>query len=175
MVLEHQTVMHNLITHANYQSRIALAIQEDLNTMEGAPSDKMRASTKKRFSYAAEPLLKYLLFAEEAPLEGPVKGTSGFTDDFQSRGVRDSEGRSLRDLDLRTRTFKHPLSFLVYSESFDNLPKPFLDYLYRRLWGILNGEEAETYSRLTPEDRRAIREILIDTKSGLPEYWNLSN
>jgi len=176
MVLAHQTVMHNLIVQANYQSRIALAIQKELDEMEGKNSTRPNASTLKRFSYVAEPLLKYLLFSDEAPLESPVKGTSGYAKEFASQGPRDRKGRSLRDFDLRTRTFKYPCSFLIQSDSFDRLPDPFRDDLYRRLWEILTDETEDLpeYPNLGKEDRQAILEILIDTKKGLPAYWRPS-
>ena len=44
--------------------------------------------------------------------------------------------------------------------------------VYRRIWQILSGEEEDAkYARLSPADRRAIVEILRETKKGLPEYW----
>ncbi len=172
MVLEHQTTMHNLITHANYQARIAMAIQRELEEMEGISTDEPSTSTLKRFSYAADPLLKYLLFAEEAPLESPVRGTAGFAKEFESLGPHDQLGRSLRDFDLRVRTFKYPCSFLIYSDSFDQLPVPFLEYLYRRLWEVLGeGKTESEYPNLSEEDRIAILEILLETKPDLPSYW----
>jgi hypothetical protein len=61
---------------------------------------------------------------------------------------------------------------LIYSEAFDNLPPEARDYLYRRLWEVLNGKDTSaTFARLNAEDRKAIRQILLATKSGLPEYW----
>ena len=40
------------------------------------------------------------------------------------------------------------------------------------MWAILSGEESgRPYDRLTEEDRRAVIEILIDTKPGLPDYF----
>ena len=33
--------------------------------------------------------MRYLVFADEAPLEDTVKGTSGFTEEFTARGLRD--------------------------------------------------------------------------------------
>ena len=38
------------------------------------------------------------------------------------RGPRDSKGRSLRDFDLHERLFRYPLSYMIYSESFDAMP-----------------------------------------------------
>ena len=43
-----------------------------------------------------------MLFLDEAPLTGPVKGNAGFAEWFAAQGPRDGKGRSLRDLDLRT-------------------------------------------------------------------------
>ena len=44
--------------------------------------------------------------------------------------------------------------------------------VYERMWEVLSGKAAEwDYSRLSPADRRAIVEILRDTKTGLPEYF----
>jgi hypothetical protein len=37
---------------------------------------------------------------------------------------------------------------------------------------VLTAEEpSEEFANLSPESRRAIYEILRDTKSGLPSYW----
>jgi hypothetical protein len=41
--------------------------------------------------------------------------------------------------------------------------------VYARLWEILSGrEQSVRYARLTADDRRAILEILIETKTDLP-------
>ena len=66
--------------------------------------------------------LRYLLFTEEAPLTAPLEGNPEFVRDFTASGIRDSQGRSLRDLDLQTRMFKYPCSFLIHSDAFANLP-----------------------------------------------------
>ena len=45
--------------------------------------------------------------------------------------------------------------------------------VYQRMWQILSGQSKEQrYSRLSAGDRRAIVEILRDTKKGLPEYFH---
>jgi hypothetical protein len=41
---------------------------------------------------------------------------------FSKGGIRDRRGRSLKDLDLERRLLKYPLSYLIYSESFDGMP-----------------------------------------------------
>ena len=60
-----------------------------------------------------------MLFSGEAVLTDPVAGTSGFAADFVKQGPRDRQGRSLRDLDLKKRLIRYPLSYVIYSPSFD--------------------------------------------------------
>jgi hypothetical protein len=53
-----------------------------------------------------------MLFSETAsPIRSPA--ISGFSADFAKQGPRDSRGRSLRDLDLKTR-LRYPLSYVIY-------------------------------------------------------------
>lgn len=173
MVLEHQVRLHNLLTRANWETRLALSQQEAMNRALGQPLDRWSDSTRSRIHGAVENVLKYLLFADEVKLEEPVAGTSGFQEEFPKAGPKDQLGRSLRDFDLKRRLFRYPCSFLIYSEAFDALPKPALDYLYRRLWEILSGDVQEkTYSNLGRDDRQAIFEILLETKTNLPAYWS---
>src|SRR5207249_4667564 len=104
-------------------------------------SGELTAATRQRIALVGERLLEYLLFRDEAELKGPVKGSSAFTEEFQQAGPRDSKGRSLRQLDLTRRLLKHPCSFLIYTDSFDALPKEMRDYLWMRLEQILTGED----------------------------------
>ncbi len=60
---------------------------------------------------AIDDMVGYMLFTDEAPLHGPIKGVSTFGKTFPERGPRDRQGRSLRDFDLQKRLFKYPLSF----------------------------------------------------------------
>jgi hypothetical protein len=54
---------------------------------------------------------------------------------------------------------------LIYSDSFDGLPVPAKDYVYRRLGEVLRGEDSSgRFEHLSAEDRGAILEILTDTK-----------
>lgn len=158
MVLEHQTHMHNFITRLNYEATLHLQQYGHTRHLKGI----------------VEAFVKYLLFAEEAPLLSPLKGTSDFAAEFARHGPADSQGRSLRQFDLQTRLFKYPCSYLVYSDAFDHLPRPVKDQVYRRLWEILTGQDTSApYARLDPATRRAIAEILLATKPGLPDYWKL--
>jgi len=175
LVLAHQTQMHNLITLTNYKTRLALYAQgAQGGSAAGAslPPD----SARQQFERPAEQLLRYLLFVNEAPLPGfdgqKIIATSPFARGFSQRGVRDPKGRSLRDFDLSTRVFRYPCSYLIYSESFDQLPEPAKGYVYHRLLDILSGQDTSAdFAGLSAENRRAILEILLTTKSGLPAEW----
>jgi hypothetical protein len=113
-----------------------------------------------------------MLFSGEAKLTEPLKGTSGFAAEFQQAGPRDKQRRSLRDFDLSKRLFKYPCSYLIYSESFNQLPDEVKDYVYRRLWQVLTGRDSSPdFAHLTESDCNAILEILLETKSDLPDYW----
>jgi hypothetical protein len=172
MVLEHQTEMHNRIAAANYQTKLAHRDADVLNELDNAPRGRLTEGTARRVDSAAEQLVKYLLFAEEARLTEPVKGTSPFAEEFAKRGPFDNKGRSLREFDLTTRLFKYPCSYLIYTESFDRMPADVKDYVLRRLFDVLTGKDTDrAFAHLTPADRAAILEILRDTKPDLPAYW----
>jgi hypothetical protein len=172
MVLEHQAQMHNFITRASFTVREALHYQQQLNRDLKEAPDHRWPSTDSRIASAGDALLKYLLFCEEAPLAEPIAGTSEFAAEFAARGPRDHKGRSLRDLDCQRRLFKYPCSYLIYSPSFDAMHAEMRDYVLTRLHRILTGEDADpAFAHLTAEDRRAILEIVRDTKFNLPDQW----
>ena len=167
MILEHQSQMHNLITNGSYDCRHAFHYQKIMNRALDRPTDHETESTRSRIVNAGDKLLRYLLFCDEYTLDSPVKGTSGFARHFSSLGPRDRKGRSLRDLDLGRRIFRYPCSFLIYSESFDKLPAPLLAHVETRLIRVLRGEDLSgDFQHLSPGDREAILEILMDTKPG---------
>ena len=147
LVIEHQAKMLNLITRVGWETRIGE--KESGRTIDQAASE----------------LVDYLLFVDEAPLPGPIAGTTKFAEVFSAQGPRDSRGRSLRDLSLETRLLRYPCSYLIYSEPFDSLPARAKTAVYGRMWEILSGQERDQrYAVLTPADRRAILEILSETK-----------
>lgn len=159
MVLEHAIRMENWITRANYETRLAIAQTEPKYA---------KGWREQRISIVGEGLLQYLLFRDETVLKGKVKGTSNYADSFQKVGPRDSKGRSLREFDLKSRMFKYPCSYLIYSEGFDALPGEMKEYLWGRLAEILSGaDHTARYSKMSQEDRKAVFEILLDTK---PEF-----
>jgi len=171
LVLAHQTQAHNLITLTNYRTRIALFNRAKEGHVEG----ELPESVRLQYERPAEQLLRYLLFANESALNGlglEANASSAFARDFASRGPRDSRGRSLRDFDLRTHTFRYPCSYLIYTESFDSLPEPAKSFLYHRLFQVLSGaDQSADFESIAPAARRAALEILLSTKRGLPEEW----
>jgi hypothetical protein len=100
-----------------------------------------------------------------------VVAESAFAREFAARGPFDSKHRSLREFDLNKRIFRYPCSYLVYSDAFDSLPAPAKSYVYRRLLEILSSRDDDDFETLSAQDRRAILEILLETKPGLPQEW----
>ena len=160
MTFEHQTQMANYLTRVGWEARIA--------EHNPKPDDAARL----QLDADIEALAAYMLFAGEVPFQEPMEGVSTFTKTFPERGPRDSKGRSLRDFDLQRRLFRYPLSYLIYGAQFDALPAAVRARIYRRLYDILTGKEQDQkFASLSTDDRRAIIEILRDTKPGLPAYW----
>lgn len=144
MTFEHQTQMQNLLTRIGWLARMGA----DESTLDSEINDTAA----------------YMLFTDEAPLQEPIEGVSTFTKTFPLRGPRDRQGRSLRDFDLKTHLFRYRLSYAIYSAQFDALPENARDRLYRRLYEMLGAKPVA--------ERRAILEILRDTKPNLPAYFD---
>lgn len=172
MVLEHQCEAHNRLTRAAFQTRLALHEQSELNKAFGENAGYRSEGTTRRIEWACEPVVQYLLFSEEAKLTEPVTGTSEFAREFAARGPFDSQKRSLREFDLKTRMFRYPLSYVIYSRQFDGLPAEAKERIYRRLWEVLTGKDGtKPFAHLSKKDREAVLEILQETKAELPAYW----
>lgn len=172
MLLEHQVQVHNRLTKANFDTRMAIDYDAMMNHLSGKPASTISESTARRIKSTGDRLVESLLFVNEAKLTEPIKGTSGYAERFTKQGPRDKCGRSLRDLDLATRLLKYPCSYLIYSDDFEGLPPLSKEYVWRCLWDILSGQDqSEGFAHLSATDREAIVEILRDTKNDLPEYW----
>ena len=145
MVLDHQVHLVNLFTRATWESRVGVAA---------------------RVAEAAEAIVEYMLYVDEAPIvDGPIVGSSGFAEQFTAAGLRDANGRSLRDLDLKTRLQKYPLSYMIDSPPFQALPPPVKDLVMGKITRVLAGEETGLkFAHLTPAVRQAITEILKTTR-----------
>ena len=174
MVLEHQTEAHNRITRASHGTLRALRDEKIMADALGEtpkPGEHSE-STLGRIAHSCEPLVEYLLFCAETKLSGPVAAVSPFATEFASRGPRDAQNRSLRDFDLKTRLFRYPCSYLVYSRALDGMPEAAKAYIYRRLGEVLSGRDtSDKFAHLSSPDRAAVTEILRQTKPDVAEAW----
>ena len=162
--------MTNLLIRIGWDARIA-------------QHDGLLTTQSAQLNAEIDELVGYMLFGDEAPLREPVAGVSSFSKTFPQRGPRDKQGRSLRDFDLQTHLFRYPLSYMIYSAAFDGLPSFVRDRVYQRLYDILSGRDASpshdtnpsvgglSLKNLSSADRRAILEIVRETKPNLPPYW----
>lgn len=156
-VFDHQTRALNLLTRLAWEARVA--------AHEGTPVDSPIVRG------LVTDLVDYLLFVDEAPLDGGLRGDSGFAEWFSAQGVRDAQGRSLHQLDLETRLLRYPCSYTIYSPAFDALPLPVKDAVYRRLHEVLSGADAAPkYARRSVAERRVVLEILRETKPGAAAF-----
>jgi hypothetical protein len=168
LVLEHQTFVQNLITRTNYKAGTVMG--RDGRDPKAAPRawKDLQPKDQAALKVIMEPLVRALFFADAAPFAGQVVTSSGFTERFAQRGPRDSEGRSLRELQLEQRLFRYPLSFMVYTDSYNALPAYALEYLDSRIAEVLRGNDpAGIGAKISAEDRAAISQILADT---LPRF-----
>jgi hypothetical protein len=158
LVLEHQAHMQNLITRLDQDAVIAMKRDGNIHSLRDN----------------ATQFLKYLLFIDEAPIESPISGNTGFAKQFQTKGKMDSNGRSLRSLNLETRLLEYPCSYLIYSAGFQQMQPMMSRHLLRRLHDILTGnDETGEFDKLTPDQRKSILEIITETVDKLPTYWTL--
>jgi hypothetical protein len=152
MTLEHQTRAVYYMSALSQQFRAAGDVELAQN----------KRPDEKKLNSQIENLVSYLTFSDEAKLTDPIKGVSTFTQTFPQRGPRDSKGRSLRDFDLKTKLFKYPLSYMIYTDMFDKMQPRAKERVLRRLYEVLTGPG---------EDKRAALEIVRETKPNLPDYW----
>ena len=153
LVLAHQTHVHNLISRAVH--RYDEAIKERFHPDQ----------VKKVIEDNSEPVVESMLFSGAAPFTAPIEGTANYAAEFTATGRRDSQGRSLKDFDLKTRLFKYPMSYLIYTDSFNKMSPPVKEYVDRRFEEILNGQDKTgNFAHLSASDRQAIIEILKETK-----------
>lgn len=161
LVLAHQTRVHNAIARAGHGARAAMAYRAEMASLFGDPSASLLASVKRRIERPAELLLRDLLLAGEARLRGPIRGDSGFAEEFQSRASRDGSGPSLRELELESRLLRHSCSYLIRSPTFIALPERVRRYVSRRIAEILDGtDESGDFGHIGAAQRTSLRAVL---------------
>jgi hypothetical protein len=155
MMFDHQSHAINLLTRLNWESRVAAS------EGEVAPTGEVPRLVNE--------LADYLLFVNEASLPVRLTPRPGLAEQLSARTPHDHQARSFAQFDLEKRLLRYPCSYMVYSEAFDGLPTATKMAVYHRMVAVLSGKDkAPKYGRLTADDRRAVLEILRDTKSDFP-------
>ena len=108
LVLQHQLQFYNLVTRVQYEHQF------------------------NRRSNVEEQLAQYAMMEDEAPLPGPIQGSTEYAKWYQTAGSEDGADRSLRELDLKTKLYRRGLSPLIKSRSFESLPQDVVQRLKDR-------------------------------------------
>ena len=155
LLFDHQMRAINLLTRLNWESRIASSADGGF-----APDAVERR---------VDELVDYLLFVREVPPSAALTPPRGLAERLESKTPKDRRGRSFGQLDLVNRLLRYPCSYMVYSEAFDALPSPVKHTIYRRMIDVLSSTGTpDDRARVSVEDRRAVLEILRDTKADFP-------
>ena len=139
LVLHHQTHGYNLMLRAGQAARL------------GRPVDVL------------DELVRCLLLIDIPALPAPIGGQSEFVKVYVARGLRDGEGRSLRDLDLQTRLFCWHASPLVLTRTFRRLPDDLRNDVCERMTRLLDGRDAWPGTPPPESERRTTLAILHAT------------
>jgi hypothetical protein len=144
LVFDHQMFGQHLLSRLSYEHQLHVRSKVDLT------------------------VVRYLLLADEAPVDHPIPGQSAYAEWYQARGVKDAQGHSLYDLDLRQRTFRHRISPLIQSQMVRGFPPELRQTLFRRLNDVLTGKESLKGYSISDEDRNATLSILRATVRDWP-------
>jgi hypothetical protein len=171
---DHQVHVHNVLSTANQDARIALHRWPAMREILGLPKDAPpQGSCVVVFDSQAEKVIEALLCRDDAAWPaGGIQGDGVFAPAYAKTRKQDAKGRSLRDLDLQTRLFRYRCSPLIYSESFATLPKELHDIILLRLSsGLRAFPPSPSFGHLPDDERAAIHEILSATLPNLPAGW----
>jgi hypothetical protein len=156
LLFDHQAHAINLLTRLNWESRV-VAAGGRAGTADGS------------LGSLEQELADYLLFDGEAPPSVALEARPGFAQHFAAAFPKDQRGRSLADLDLAKRLARYPCSYMVYSPAFDALRPDVREAVYQRMIDTLTRSDRRgERGRASAEDRRAVLEILRDTKPDFP-------
>jgi len=172
LVLEHQTHMHNLITKGTFDTIIAINRNKIIQQMSDTPFKTQNKSLLDNIHATGDKIIEYLLFCNEIAIASPITGRRDFQKAFEKRGPIATNGATLREFNLKTRLFKYPCSYLIYSKSFDEMPPLLLEYVYKELWDIFSDKrQDDKFLHISRHIGKQIKSILIETKDNLPPYW----
>lgn len=110
LIRDHWLLGMNLLTRWSFEHQT------------GKPSDQTTAA-----------LVRYLMMTDEVPLPLPIPAATPFTKTWLAEAKRDSVGRTLRDLDLQTRTFRYAVSPLLLTRMVQDQPRERRWALYRAI------------------------------------------
>jgi hypothetical protein len=153
LVMEHQAAFSNKLTELVYRWREA----------RGSAAERV-------LNQQIDAFVRYALFADEAKLpSGGFVGDADFRRDFAAAGRKDSQGRSLRDFDLKTRLFRYRCSYMIDSAHFRGIPAPLRERIFARMRQALDPATPDPeYAYLPPGEKAAIIEILRATMFAKP-------
>lgn len=144
LIFDHQMLGQNLLARYSYEHQFN--VQSDIEAL----------------------LVRYLLLADEAPLDDPLAGKSAYAAWYQSQGKRDEQGRSLHDLDLQTRLFRHCISPLIANRIVQRLPDELRRSLFVRLNDVLSGAVTLEGYAISDAERQVTLEVLRATVNDWP-------
>lgn len=161
MVLEHQCRLHNLLTKAKLTYRRACYFEASYGEDRSQTEKGMAWQTAEN---SARDIVEALLFENEARLGGDgIESGGRFAEVFESQGEPSARGRSLRDLRLYGRLFKHRCSYMIHSKAFKGLPGQVRSRVFHHLRSALEGRVA---SDLGKRERQIILSLLSETVPG---------
>ena len=160
LIFDHQVGIHYELVEAAYKARQAIYNSEKL----GGSNE---AELEEAISSITDNLVSHLLMKDETKLSGEVLSLSRdstFIGNFKKTSKNDSEGRSLRDLDLKNRIFKYPCSYMIYSKSFTALPEILRNSIFKQIRGVLSNKiKVGEYDYISDEKKSELLEILGET------------
>ncbi|MEZ5387660.1 MAG: hypothetical protein R3F13_19300 [Prosthecobacter sp.] len=162
LIHEHQLGFENRLVYAIYSMR----------QLKHENKGFMGSGAKAEIEERAVELARYITFAEEAKF--PAKGISGdeaFAADFLRDRKTTSAGLSLKDLDMKTRIFKHRCSYMLYTDTWKEAPKELKERVYYHMALYLRDQPDAQHAHIPQAERLAIRSILKETMSDLPIWW----
>ncbi len=157
---EHQVGFVNRVVEASYRART------HLHSNQGKLSDSQQTEMEAQSAL----LVRYILFADEVMLPpNELHVDSAFKADFLRNRRVNSQGISLKDLDLNTRLMRYRCSYMIYTPLFGGLPMELRERVYRRLSKALASDSADKeFAYLPALEKKAIRCIMLETLPNIP-------
>jgi hypothetical protein len=172
LVQDHQIGLLNTLYESLYRWRAMLFLANEKRAKSGEPPlSQLEPADFKTLLPKLDKTVKQFFFAGEVPLpEGGVSGDPAFMAAFREQRVMDSQGRSLRDFDLKTRLMKHRCSHMILSPQFQGMPPAFRSLVFARMGEVLTAAEPVVgFEHLSIEERGILLQILEETVPGFTE------